>query len=114
MNIAPLAEAVTPTRGDVREALITNIVQLLGRDPDTATKRDWFHALAYYLRGRLSTARVETWRRNFGRGVKWNYYLSMELLPGKLLRGGRRPLDIYRRIYAGINGMPMPAHQPPK
>jgi mono/diheme cytochrome c family protein len=27
-------------------------------------------------------------------------------------RGGRRPLDVYRRIYAGINGMPMPAVGP--
>ena len=42
--------------------------------------------LAYYLRGRLSAARVETWRRNFDHGAKWTYYLSMELLPGKLLR----------------------------
>jgi hypothetical protein len=24
-------------------------------------------------------------------------------------RGGRRPLDLYYRIYAGINGAPMPA-----
>jgi mono/diheme cytochrome c family protein len=27
-------------------------------------------------------------------------------------RGGRRPLDIYRRIYAGINGAPMPGVGP--
>jgi mono/diheme cytochrome c family protein len=26
-----------------------------------------------------------------------------------MLRGGQEPLDIYRRIYAGINGTPMPA-----
>ncbi len=26
-----------------------------------------------------------------------------------MLHGGRRPLDIYRRIYTGINGTPMPA-----
>ena len=26
-----------------------------------------------------------------------------------LYRGGRRPLDIYYRIHAGINGAPMPA-----
>jgi mono/diheme cytochrome c family protein len=25
-----------------------------------------------------------------------------------IYRGGRRPLDLYRRIYAGINGAPMP------
>jgi len=27
-------------------------------------------------------------------------------------RGGRRPLDVYRRIYAGINGVPMPGVGP--
>jgi starch phosphorylase len=74
------------SQAEIRDALLANVVQLLGRDPETATKKDWFYALAYYLRGRLSAARVETWRRNFEHGAKWTYYLSMELLPGKLLR----------------------------
>jgi mono/diheme cytochrome c family protein len=26
-----------------------------------------------------------------------------------MFRGGQRPLDIYRRIYAGVNGTPMPS-----
>jgi mono/diheme cytochrome c family protein len=30
-----------------------------------------------------------------------------------MLHGGRRPVDIYRRIYAGINGTPMPAFAQP-
>ncbi len=30
-----------------------------------------------------------------------------------IYRGGRAPYDIYRRIYAGINGTPMPAAGPP-
>ncbi len=29
-------------------------------------------------------------------------------ITSRLLHGGRRPLDIYRRIYTGINGTPMP------
>jgi mono/diheme cytochrome c family protein len=29
-----------------------------------------------------------------------------------IYRGGRRPLDIYRRMYAGINGVPMPGVGP--
>jgi starch phosphorylase len=74
------------TQAEIRDALLANVIQLLGRDPKTATKRDWYYALAYYLRGRLSAARVETWRRNFENNAKWTYYLSMELLPGKLLR----------------------------
>lgn len=30
-------------------------------------------------------------------------------LTARMLHGGRRPLDVYRRIYTGINGTPMPA-----
>jgi len=30
-----------------------------------------------------------------------------------MLHGGRRPIDIYRRIYSGINGTPMPASKDP-
>jgi hypothetical protein len=29
------------------------------------------------------------------------------------LHGGRRPIDIYRRIYTGINGTPMPGSAEP-
>lgn len=45
-------------------------------------------------------------------GAHWNLP-SQELLPRNLrlgiYRGGRRPIDIYRRIFAGIKGTPMPA-----
>ena len=30
-------------------------------------------------------------------------------ITARFLHGGRRPLDVYRRIYTGINGTPMPA-----
>ena len=30
-------------------------------------------------------------------------------ITARMLHGGRRPIDIYRRIYTGINGTPMPA-----
>ncbi len=34
-------------------------------------------------------------------------------LTSGMLHGGRRPVDIYRRIYSGINGTPMPAFNQP-
>ncbi|MFO0903084.1 MAG: c-type cytochrome [Pirellulales bacterium] len=34
-------------------------------------------------------------------------------LTSGMLHGGRRPIDIYRRIYSGINGTPMPAFSQP-
>jgi mono/diheme cytochrome c family protein len=39
----------------------------------------------------------------------WGHPILPRNLQQGLYRGGGRPIDIYRRIYAGINGGPMPA-----
>jgi mono/diheme cytochrome c family protein len=39
----------------------------------------------------------------------WGQVAPAADLTARMLHGGRRPLDIYRRIYTGINGTPMPA-----
>jgi glycogen phosphorylase len=91
MNTDPLANdpdvfarAMTPE--EIKRELALNMIQQMGRDPSYATKQDWFYALAYFLRGRLSSARVHTWRRNFANHAKWVYYFSLELLPGRMLK----------------------------
>jgi mono/diheme cytochrome c family protein len=38
----------------------------------------------------------------------WNHPAPAADLTAGMLHGGRRPIDIYRRIYSGINGTPMP------
>ena len=40
----------------------------------------------------------------------WGNEIKPRNLTSNVYRFGRRPIDIYRRIYAGINGTPMPAH----
>lgn len=43
------------------------------------------------------------------RGVDlWGYHTRAADLTSGMLHGGNRPIDIYRRIYNGINGTPMP------
>ncbi len=39
----------------------------------------------------------------------WGYSTRAADLTSGMLRGGSQPIDLYRRIYAGINGTPMPA-----
>jgi mono/diheme cytochrome c family protein len=39
----------------------------------------------------------------------WGDNILPRNIPQGIFRGGRRPIDIYRRVYAGINGTPMPA-----
>lgn len=41
----------------------------------------------------------------------WGHPTKAADLTSGMLRGGRRPEDIYRRIYSGINGTPMPSFQ---
>ena len=40
----------------------------------------------------------------------WGNEISIRDLTRGVFRFGRRPIDLYRRIYAGINGTPMPEH----
>lgn len=40
----------------------------------------------------------------------WGNPISPRDFTGGLFRFGRRPIDLYRRVYAGINGTPMPEH----
>src|SRR5258706_10843802 len=75
-----------PIRAEIKHELIRNLIEQMGRDPNTATPQDWFYALAYFLRGRFSSARIRTWRRNTDHQAKWVYYLSLEFLPGRLLK----------------------------
>lgn len=39
----------------------------------------------------------------------WGHAAAAADLTSGMFRGGGRPIDIYRRIYSGINGTPMPA-----
>ena len=39
----------------------------------------------------------------------WGFEGAAADLSSGMFRGGDRPVDIYRRIYSGINGTPMPA-----
>lgn len=58
---------------------------------------------------------------NDGRGNKafnvgkddWGRTAFAADLTSGMLHGGRRPIDIYRRIFSGINGTPMPAFNTP-
>jgi mono/diheme cytochrome c family protein len=42
----------------------------------------------------------------------WGHPTRAADLTSGLLHGGQRPIDVYRRIYSGINGTPMPGFGP--
>lgn len=95
-----------PIRAEIKHELIRNLIEQMGRDPNTASPQDWFYALAYFLRGRFSSARIRTWRRNSHYDAKWVYYLSLEFLPGRMLKTCLMSQGVYevcRQALADLN-----------
>jgi len=88
-----------PSPGRSREALRASIsarlVYSMGKDPITATRRDWFEASALAIRDRLVERWMATMRSYYAKDTKRVYYLSMEFLTGRLLSNSLMNLGLY-------------------
>ncbi len=69
----------------LRRSIAHRLTYTIGKDPITATTRDWQHALAYVVRDRLTEQWMRTMRTIYRTGPKRVYYLSLEYLTGRLL-----------------------------
>ncbi|HZT81395.1 MAG TPA: cytochrome c, partial [Gemmataceae bacterium] len=56
------------------------------------------------------TCHLDFGRQNTYRYDDWGTVVRPRDLTAGLYRGGRRPVDLYYRVYNGINGTPMPAY----
>ena len=70
----------------LRASINNHLRYTLAKNQFTATKRDYFQALAYSIRDRLIDQWFRTQERYYERDVKRVYYLSIEFLLGRLLR----------------------------
>jgi starch phosphorylase len=78
-----------------RVAIAHRLTYTIGKDPITATTRDWQHALAYVVRDRLTTQWMRTMRTIYRTGPKRVYYLSLEYLTGRLLHNSLLNMDLF-------------------
>ena len=69
----------------VAQSLAKHLIFSIGKDPITATDRDWFFTLAHVVREHLIERWMETMRRYYINDAKRVYYLSMEFLIGRSL-----------------------------
>jgi len=69
----------------VTQSLTNHLIYSVGKDPITATDRDWFYTVALVVRERLVGSWMETMRRYYLNDAKRVYYLSMEFLIGRSL-----------------------------
>jgi starch phosphorylase len=69
----------------IKRSLANRLMYSIGKDPLTATDRDWFYSAAAVVRERLIERWMETMRSYYREDTKRVYYLSMEFLMGRTL-----------------------------
>ncbi len=69
----------------IKKELMHFMVHVVGADPTYATEENWFYALAFLVRGKLSELYIHSARAQYDRDTKRTYYLSMEFLTGRSL-----------------------------
>ncbi len=72
-------------RGALKKAILDKLIYSVGKDPDHATRHDWFFALALAVRDRLVDGWMDSTRATYAKDQKRVYYLSLEFLIGRLL-----------------------------
>ncbi|MDO5103097.1 MAG: glycogen/starch/alpha-glucan phosphorylase [Lautropia sp.] len=103
-NAKPLTDAFEPQPLDqndpeaLRAYVANRLLYFVGKDPRTATKADWYVALARLARDKLVERWMETTRAQYDQNVKRVYYLSMEFLIGRALTNSLMSIDIYDQL----------------
>jgi starch phosphorylase len=82
----------------LKRGMVNRLVYSGGKDPITATTRDWFNSAARTVRDRLSERWMATLRAYYGADTKRVYYLSLEFLLGRMLTNSLLNLGVYEEM----------------
>ena len=92
--------ALTPSA--IKRAIMDNLYLIQGRVPLTATRNDWYMALAYTVRDRILHRWMQTIESYMGGKVKSVSYFSAEFLIGPQLGSNLISLGIYDEVKEAV------------
>ncbi len=81
-------EKIGTDAASIKRSLGKRLMYSMGKDPGTATERDWLTSVAYTVRDRLIQRWMETMPQYYQKDAKIVYYLSLEFLIGRSLTNG--------------------------
>jgi len=91
---------------ELSQLIVKRLISTTGKDPTTASQRDWFLATALVARDRIIEAWIASKKANFEENRRRVYYLSLEFLIGRLLMDALNNLGLtgkFREALAGLD-----------
>jgi glycogen phosphorylase len=82
----------------LRHSIVERLVYSVGKDPESATQRDWMFAVFHAVRDRIVKRWRETLMQSREHSAKRVYYLSMEYLTGRALVNALLATDLYETV----------------
>jgi starch phosphorylase len=95
--------ALTPEA--IEQAIMENLYLIQGRVPKTATRNDWYMAVAYTVRDRILHRWMQTIETYIGNKEKSVSYLSAEFLIGPQLGSHLISLGIYEHVQQAVRNL---------
>lgn len=89
----------------IKNALSERLTYAVGKDPITATDRDWFITTAHVVRDHLIDRWMDTMRSYYDNDVKRIYYFSMEFLMGRSLMNSLYNLELDEPTRRALHGL---------
>ena len=90
---------------EIRGAILSKVALVVGKEPDRATKHDWFVAAALTLRDRVVQRWLESEREARRNGKKRVYYLSLEFLIGRLFCDALGNMELMGRFETALRDL---------
>ncbi|MDM8560257.1 glycogen/starch/alpha-glucan phosphorylase [Candidatus Parabeggiatoa sp. HSG14] len=86
----------------IKQSILNHLHYSIAKNPNTATDRDWFNAIAYFLRDQMTSLWMATIKEYYDQDTKRIYYFSLEFLMGRTLVKSMLNMGIYDQCAEAI------------
>jgi starch phosphorylase len=90
---------------EIRHDVVERMTYLVGKNPEKATKRDWFNATSYVVRDHMVDHWMKTTKNYYKNNVKRVYYFSLEFLMGRTLMNSLLNLNLDEPTRKALNSI---------
>ncbi|MBP6865873.1 MAG: glycogen/starch/alpha-glucan phosphorylase [Candidatus Didemnitutus sp.] len=96
---------LSPEAAEIQKAVLHYLKYKLGRDIESATRRDWWIATATAVRDRMIERGLDTYKEHRVGNVRRLYYFSLEYLMGRLMLNNVINLGLHDPLHEALDDL---------